>query len=46
MQIANQGFHAETILVMIFSIYQNLLRGNIDTSWLGTIQNFTLILNM
>ena len=32
MQIANQGFHTETILVMIFSIHQNLLRGNIHTS--------------
>ena len=32
MQIANQGFRTETILVLIFSIYQNLLRGNIHTS--------------
>ena len=32
MQIANQGFHTETVLVIIFSIHQNLLRGNIHTS--------------
>ena len=31
MQIANQGFHTETILVIIFSIHQNVLRGNIHT---------------
>ena len=32
MQIANQGFHTETILVIIFSIHQNLPPGNIHTS--------------